>query len=123
MDLANGINVLHAAFGFLEWAEPSATETSLAPLILLQVKFEKRKTKEGLEVWVSGLGEDAEVNTVLSEKLRLEFGIQLPAFESGSIEAYLGEVAALSPKSVTWRVRRQVVFGLFRPHVWPCIMT
>ena len=77
------------------------------------MKFEKRKTKEGLEVWVSGLGEDAEVNTVLSEKLRLEFGIQLPAFESGSIEAYLGEVAALSPKSVTWRVRRQVVFGVF----------
>ncbi|HUZ91964.1 MAG TPA: DUF4011 domain-containing protein, partial [Methylocella sp.] len=108
-----GINVLHCAFGFLEWSEPNATETSFAPLILLQVKFEKKKTKDGHEFWVSGLGEEADVNTVLSEKLRLEFGIQLPAFTSGSVETYLKEVASLSPKAVTWRVRRQVAFGVF----------
>jgi hypothetical protein len=108
-----GINVLHGAFGFLEWAEPNTPETSFAPLILLQVKFSKRKTKEGLEFWVSGLGEDAEINTVLSEKLRLEFGIELPMFEGGSVESYLKDVAKLSPKSVVWRVRRQVVFGVF----------
>ena len=108
-----GINVLHGAFGFLEWAEANTPETSFAPLILLQVKFEKRKTKEGLEFWVTGLGEEAEINTVLSEKLNFEFGIQLPAFTGGSVEAYLQEVAALSPKSVTWRVRRQVMFGVF----------
>src|SRR5277367_5540338 len=44
-----GINLLHGAFGFLEWSEPNSTETSLAPLILLQVKFAKRKTGGGLE--------------------------------------------------------------------------
>ncbi len=101
-----GINVLHGAFGFLEWVEPNSSETSFAPLILLQVKFEKRRTREGLEIWVRSLGEEAEVNTVLSEKLRLEFGIQLPAFVGGSVEGYLNEVAGLSPKTVAWRVRR-----------------
>ena len=50
---------------------------------------------------------------MISEKLRFEFGIQLPRFESGSIESYLREVAELSPKSLFWRVRRQVVFGVF----------
>lgn len=108
-----GINVLHAAFGFLEWKEPDASEASFAPLILLQVKFERRKTKEGLEFWVTGVGEEAEVNTVLFEKLRLEFGVQLPPFEGGSVEAYLHQVGEISPKTLTWRVRRQVAFGVF----------
>jgi hypothetical protein len=108
-----GINVLHGAFGFLEWSEPNSTETSFAPLILLQVKFEKRKTREGLEFWASGLDDEPEINAVLSEKLKQEFGIELPAFEGGSVEAYLKEIAELSPKAVTWRVRRQVVFGVF----------
>ena len=98
-----GINVLHGAFGFLEWAEPGTTETSFAPLILLQVKFEKRKTKEGLEFWVRSFGEDPEINTVFSEKLRSEFGIQLPTFAGGSVEAYLVEVSTISPKTLSWR--------------------
>jgi very-short-patch-repair endonuclease len=108
-----GINVLHASFGFLEYKETSATEPSFAPLILLPVKIEKNKTKEGIEFWVRGLGEEAEVNTVLSEKLRLEFGIQLPPLEGGSVEAYLQAVSDISPKTLSWRVRRQVAFGVF----------
>ena len=98
-----GINVLHVAFGFLEWSEPKSTETSFAPLILLPAKLAKRKTPQGPEYWVAGLGEEAEVNTVLSEKLRLDFGVQLPPFTKASAEEYFREVAALSPKSVVWR--------------------
>lgn len=108
-----GVNVLHVAFGFLEWSEPKSSETSFAPLILLPAKLGKRKSPEGAEFWIAGLGEEAEVNTVLAEKLRLEFGVQLPAFSKRSAEDYFKEVAALSPKSVTWRVRRQVVIGVF----------
>lgn len=108
-----GINVLHAAFGFLEWKELIAAEASSAPLILLPVKFERRKSKDGLEFWVTGLGEEAEVNTVLQEKLRLEFGVQLPPFEGGSVETYLQRVSEISPKTVSVLVRRQVAFGVF----------
>ena len=91
------------AFGFLEWSEPKSTETSFAPLILLPAKLAKRKTPQGPEYWVAGLGEEAEVNAVLSEKLRLDFGVQLPPFTKASAEEYFREVAALSPKSVVWR--------------------
>lgn len=108
-----GLNVLHGAFGFLEWSDRSNSETSFAPLILLQVKIEKKKTRDGAEFWVSGLGEEPETNAVLLEKLRQEFSIELPAFTTGSIEEYLAEIAKLSPKGVTWRVRRQVAFGVF----------
>ncbi len=108
-----GINVLHASFGFLEWKEINSTDTSFAPLILLPVKIEKNKTTEGIEFWVKGLGEEAEINTVLLEKLRLEFGVQLPSFDGGSIEDYLKSLGEISPKTLSWRVRRQVSFGVF----------
>lgn len=108
-----GINVLHASFGFLEWKEINSSDTSYAPLILLPVKIEKNKTTEGIEFWVKGLGEEAEINTVLLEKMRLDFGVKLPSFDGGSIEDYLRQVGEISPKTVSWRVRRQVSFGVF----------
>ena len=108
-----GINVLHASFGFLEWKEVNSSDVSFSPLILMPVKIEKNKTNEGIEFWVKGLGEEAETNTVLVEKLRLEFGIQLPLFEGGSIEDYLNKISEISPKTLSWRVRRQVSFGVF----------
>lgn len=44
-----GINVLHVAYGFLEWSEPNQTETSFAPLVLCGATIEKRRTREGVE--------------------------------------------------------------------------
>ena len=108
-----GINVLHAAFGFLEWTEPNGEESSLAPLVLTAVEIEKVKAREGQEFWVKGSGDEAETNLVLAEKLRLDFGIDMPKFEGGSIEEYLKEVAGISPKTLQWKVRRQVAFGVF----------
>lgn len=108
-----GINVLHAAFGFLEWTEPNGTDSAFAPLVLLPVTLEKKKTREGNQFWVNADGDDTETNFVLAEKLRREFGIDLPKFQGGSIEQYLQEVAEDSPKTIKWRVRRQVAFGVF----------
>ena len=108
-----GINVLHVAYGFLEWSEPNQTETSFAPLILSSAQIEKRRTREGVEFHVAGSGEDPEVNAVLAEKMRIEFGIELPQFEGASVENYLRAIAAIEPKQITWRVRRQVAIGVF----------
>lgn len=108
-----GINVLHVAYGFLEWSEAGENETAFAPIILSSAQMEKRRTKDGMEFWVSGTGEEPEVNGVLKEKLRIDFGIKLPEFSGSSVEDYLGLVAALSPRNIKWRVRRQVVMGVF----------
>ena len=47
------------------------------------------------------------------EKLKLDFGLTLPAFEGGSIEDYLAKVSKISTPSLKLDVRRQVVLGVF----------
>jgi hypothetical protein len=101
-----GMNVLHVAYGFLEWSEGVQTETSFAPLILCESHIEKRRTPQGVEFSISGTGDDPVVNAVLAEKLRLDFGVELPAFTGASIEQYFSEVAQVSPRNMIWRVRR-----------------
>jgi len=108
-----GMNVLHVAYGFLEWSDGVQIETSFSPLILCESKIEKRRTQQGVAFSISGTGEDRTINAVLAEKLRLDFGVELPAFAGSSIEEYLSEVAELSPRNMTWRVRRQVAIGVF----------
>jgi hypothetical protein len=108
-----GMNVLNVAYGFLEWSDGVHTETSFAPLILCEAQIEKRRTPQGAEFSISGTGDDPAINAVLAEKLRLEFGVELPAFTGPSVEEYFAEVAKLTPRSMTWRVRRQVAVGVF----------
>lgn len=109
-----GINVLQVAYGFLEWSEPNQTGTSFAPLILSACRLEKKRTRHGSEYWICGAGEDAELNGVMKEKLRLEFGIELPPFDGTSIEDYLAAVAEVAPKTVAvWKPRRQIAVGVF----------
>lgn len=81
---------------------------SFAPLILGEAQIEKRRTSQGVEFSIVGAGEDSSINAVLLEMLRLNFGVELPPFAVGSsVERYLSEVTELSPKNMTWCVRRQ----------------
>lgn len=109
-----GINVLHVAFGFLEWFEPNNPQAFLAPLVLLPVKLEKRKTRGGIEFWVNADGDDAEANYVLAEMMRREFGITLPPFQRGrGVEDYFCETETITPPTLHWRVLRQIAIGVF----------
>ncbi len=108
-----GINVLHVAFGFLEWSEPNQTDTAYAPLVLCSAQIEKKRTREGVEFRITGTGEDPEVNAVLAEKMRIEFGIELPPFDGASVEDYLSAIAKVAPRQIVWKVRRQVAIGVF----------
>lgn len=108
-----GMNVLHIAYGFLEWSDGIQTETSFAPLVLCEAQIDKRRTAQGIEFSICGTGEEALINTVLAEKLRLDFGVELPPFSGTSAEQYLADVSKLSPRNMIWRVRRQVAIGVF----------
>jgi hypothetical protein len=57
-----GMNVLHVAYGFLEWSDGVQTETSFAPLILCEAHIEKRRTPQGAEFLISGTGDDPAIN-------------------------------------------------------------
>ena len=106
-----GINVFHAAFGFLEWGDDS--QRQLSPLVLLKVRVERRKTHHGPEYRVQSAEEDPTSNRVLQEALRARFSLALPAYDGGSIEDYMSDVAELAPRGLVWRVRRLVAFGVF----------
>ncbi|MFI4983571.1 MAG: DUF4011 domain-containing protein [Rickettsiales bacterium] len=109
-----GISVLHAAFGFLEWQENNTSQPSYAPLILLPVVLEKKRSSSG-QVFLLNGSEDAPLgNTVLAEKLRLEFNIIIPEYTSEQpIDEYLELIAKQIPKSLPWKVRPWVTIGVF----------
>lgn len=110
-----GINVMHAAFGFLEWKDPARDKNTLSPLVLLPVRIEEKRTERGIEFRAKGIEESSEANSALAEKLRRDFGIELPRYESNhSIEDYMDAVARMSVVSIAhWRVRRYIAFGVF----------
>lgn len=108
-----GMNVLQIGFGFLEWSDDAQSDSSFAPLVLLQAEIKKYRTPQGTKYSITGSGDEPELNAVLAEKLRIEFGIELPTFSGASIEAYVAEVASVLPKKKNWRIRRQVAIGVF----------
>lgn len=108
-----GVHVLYSAYGFLEWKDLKSGENIFAPLILLPVAIEKLRSVNGTEFWVSGQEAEGELNTVLQEKLKQDFGIKMPALDGANLENFFAEMASLSPTNVSWKVKRQVVFGVF----------
>ena len=108
-----GMNVMQVAFGFLEWSDDTQTESSYAPLILLQVELKKTRTPQGAKYSIVGTGDEPELNAVLGEKLRIDFAMELPKFEGSSLEVYFAEIDKALPKKRNWRVRRQVAIGVF----------
>ena len=108
-----GLNVLRIGFGLLEWAGPTEVDPVNSPLILLSATLEKTRTPTGIEYRITTTGDEAEINSILSEKLSRDFGLILPEFKGHSIEDYLMKVSETAPKNMTWRVKRQVVVGIF----------
>ena len=110
-----GINVMHAAFGFLEWTDPASNKNTFSPLVLLPVRIEEKKTAGGVQLQVRGEEESSERNNALAQKLRQDFNIEMPLYESNhSIESYMDEVARMPRGSIRhWRVRRYIAFGVF----------
>ncbi|MGQ0565572.1 MAG: AAA domain-containing protein [Gemmobacter sp.] len=107
-----GVNVQHAVYGLLEWKHPEDKETYLSPLLLMEVRFARYPAASGEEYRIGGLGPPA-TNTTMREKFLTEYRLELPLYESGSVEDYFDLVRAKAPPGWGWRVRRQVVFGIF----------
>lgn len=107
-----GVNVQHAVFGLLEWRHPEEKETWLSPLLLMEVRFSRHAAVTGEEYRVAGQGAPAS-NTTLREKFMTEYRLDIPQYEGGSVEDHFDMIRAKAPPGWTWRVRRQVVFGIF----------
>jgi very-short-patch-repair endonuclease len=111
-----GVSTLHMAFGFLEWFESDASDRAItSPLILMRVDIDRRIVRSRYQYSVSAIGDEAEANLTLSERLDRDFRIQLPDLQDEeSPESYLErvreEVCESRPR---WTVRRFVTLAHF----------
>lgn len=111
-----GVSTLHLAFGFLEWFESDVSDRALtSPLLLLRVDIERRIVRSRYQYSLAAVGDEAQANLTLSERLDRDFRIKLPAFgEDERPEAYLvrvqEEVCKGRPR---WTVRRFVTLAHF----------
>lgn len=113
-----GSNVLYIAIGFLEWTESKDSNLKrLAPLFTLPVKIEKKpKTKHGgydnFELSMSDEGLLS--NVTLHEKLKNEFGLELPLLDEESTpEDYFDLIEKnILSHEVGWSIKRKVCMCL-----------
>lgn len=113
-----GSNFLYLALGFLDWYESeSSSDRMRAPLILVPVELEKGDYNSETDTFSYSLryiGDDIETNLSLVEKLKQEFGIDLPGFyEFEEPDPYFRAISALMQNTSRWRVAREIVVGLF----------
>lgn len=115
-----GLSTLYLVFGFLEWFEADASDKHYtAPLLLLPVKLEKKKTIGRKAIFnLSAAAEAPEINLSLKKRLERDFNRLLPDFAADeerheAVEEYLAAVEKTIEGQKRWRVRRQLTLGHF----------
>lgn len=107
-----GANILYLSFGFLEWYEsPDSDAARLAPLFLVPVRLNKGRLNAHTgtyEYTLNYSGEDIVANLSLREKLRIDFGMELPEIDEGTTpEAYFRDINSLIERiQPRWKLRR-----------------
>jgi very-short-patch-repair endonuclease len=130
-----GTNMLYLVFGFLDWYEDAAsTQVRSAPLVLLPVRLRRGDADPNSRAYryaVCHSGEEIMANLSLQERLRRDFGVDVPGFgEDDTPDSYLAKLEPLLQRDPRWKVRRQITltllsFGkllMFRdldPKTWP----
>ena len=113
----SGTNMLFLVFGFFEWYESDEAEIPFyAPLLTVPVSLERGRVDSQTGYYryaVSYSGEDISDNITLREKLRHDFGIELPELEEDDTpEQYFRKMERLINTRRRWRVQKQVTLTL-----------
>src|ERR1017187_1667163 len=111
----SGTNMLYLVFGFLEWYESDDSEQPhLAPLVVVPVTIERAGGKgKAVETIVEYSGEDIETNLSLVEKMRRDFGLEIPALgDDDTPESYFRELATILELKKRWAIRRHITLAL-----------
>src|SRR5262249_11306501 len=129
----SGTNMLHVVFGFLEWYESDdSKQPHLAPLVVMPVTIERAGGKgRAVEAVIEYSGEDVETNLSLVEKMRRDFGLEIPLLEDDDTpEGYFAKFAEILKLKKRWSIRRQITLALLSfgkllmyrdldPRTWP----
>ncbi len=109
-----GLQILHLAFGILEWRDEE-DEVFRSPLLLLPVELKRHSLKDPFQL--SALEEDPLVNPALAARLKQDFDFRMPAppadWELTKPEQYLAEVRAAISGLPGWAVHSSVALTVF----------
>ncbi len=102
----SGVNVLYLAMGFLTWYEDKASSLPReAPLVLLPVELVRNARTSTFDLRVRD--EDVLTNLPLQQRLRDDFGIELPELEieeDWKPSDYFTEVKLVTSSRERWKV-------------------
>jgi len=115
-----GANMLYLVLGFLEFPEnPNSEKKYIAPLIAVPVEMTRADQGQYSTFSLNYTGEELEENLSLREKLKRDFGVNLPAFDTETdgdlalaVEAYFENLSVTFAKQPEWRVRRMMTLTL-----------
>ncbi len=109
-----GVNTLFICFGWLDWAPRDDVKRRMcAPLMLQQIDLQRTKARGRFRYKIVKADDDVMINLALSERLKYEFGFEVPAFEE-SPESYLKKLSGkIKQADCDWRVRRWITVGHF----------
>ncbi len=111
----SGVNLLHLVFGYLEWRESDdSSKAALAPLLVVPIELVTPKSKDTNRSFrLKYNDEDLTTNLSLVEKMRIDFGLQIPELEEGETpEQYFQRFALILERKKDWRVCRHVSLTL-----------
>ena len=112
----SGTNMLYLVFGFLEWYESEdSQQPRFAPLLTLPVTLERAGGGKGLgfQRTVEYSGDDLSTNLSLVEKLRRDFGLEMPSLaDEDTPDSYFENFSALLKQKKRWKIRRQLTLSL-----------
>lgn len=112
-----GTNMLYLVIGFIEFYESDDSERALnAPLVAIPVSLKRGAIDSGTRLYRYDLtytGEEITENLSLREKLKQDFGIQMPEIkEDESPDDYFERVDDVISRKSRWKVKRQMTLAL-----------
>jgi len=111
-----GANMLYLVLGFLEFPEaPDSDKLYRAPLVCVPVTMTRTDEGQYSNFFLNHTGEELADNLSLREKVKRDFGLNLPDYDAdgeASIEAYFDAVTETVAKLPNWRVRRMMTLTL-----------
>jgi very-short-patch-repair endonuclease len=111
----SGTNMLYLSMGFLEWYESDdSNQARQAPLVVVPVVMERRTGRgKAFSCELEYSGEDIETNLSLVEKMRRDFGFEIPLWEDEDTpETYFARFEDLLNVKKRWRIRREITLSL-----------
>lgn len=111
-----GANMLYLVLGFLEFPEsPDSDKLYRAPLVCVPVNMTRTDEGQYSNFYLNHTGEELADNLSLREKVKRDFGLNLPEYDpdgDASIEGYFDAVSDAVAKLPNWRVRRMMTLTL-----------